>query len=63
MANVIFLQTLAVQAAQAVKVDALKVQQHLAAVVATKEVANVVANAEVAGNQVVIVVVVQVARR
>jgi hypothetical protein len=46
-ANVIYLQTLVVQAAQAVKADVLKVQQH-SAVVATKEAANVVVNAEAA---------------
>ena len=44
-ANVICRQILAQQAAQAVKADALKVQQH-SAVVATKEAANVAVNAE-----------------
>ena len=44
-ANATYHQTLVVQAAQAVKVVVRKVQQHLA-VVATKEAANVVVNAE-----------------
>ena len=52
-ASVIYRQILVVQAAQAVRADALKVQQH-SAVVATKEAANVAVNAEAAtGNKVV----------
>ena len=51
MANAIYRQTLAVQAATAVKADALKAQQHLA-VVAMKEAANVAANAEAATEKV-----------
>src|ERR1700744_3420773 len=51
-ANVIYLQTLAVQAAQAVKVAVRKVQHHLAGV-ATKEAANVVVSAEAMTEEVV----------
>jgi hypothetical protein len=47
MANATYHQILVVPAAQAVKVAVRKVQRHLA-VVATKEAANVVVNAEVA---------------
>jgi hypothetical protein len=50
-ANVIFLQTLAVPAAQAAKADVLKEQQHLAVVV-TKEAANAAVNAEAATEKV-----------
>ena len=46
-ANAIYHQILVVQVQAAVKADALKVQQHLAVVV-TKEVENVVENAEAA---------------
>ena len=52
MANAIYLQTLVVQAAQAVKVAVRKVQHHLA-VVATKEAANVVVSAEAMTEEVV----------
>jgi hypothetical protein len=51
-ANAIYRQTLVVQAAQAVKVAGQMVPRH-SVVVITLAVANVVANAEMTGNQVV----------
>jgi hypothetical protein len=51
-ANAIYRQTLVVQAAQAVKVAGQMVPRH-SVVVTTLAVANVVANAEMTGNQVV----------
>ena len=59
MVNATFHQILVGQAAAAVKADALKVRQHLAAV-AMKEVANVAENAEATVNQVVTVEVARV---
>ena len=60
MANATYRQTSAVQAAQAAKADALKARQHLA-VVETKEAANVVANAEAATGDKVVVLVATIA--
>ena len=56
-ANATYRQTSAVQAAQAVKADALKARQHLVVVV-TKEAASAAVNAEAAtGNQAVAAVI------
>jgi len=60
-ANATYRQILVVQAAQAVKADALKARQHLA-VVATKEAASAAVNAEAATEKVEMIAEVPVLR-